>query len=72
MYSCTMPVSDPWPPTLQKGCECLKKIHALYDIASIYGNGLGLVENWGVFGWFGVFLGGLWCLNGPHDGYANS
>ena len=36
---------------------------ALYDIASIYGNGL-----W----WFGRCLGGLGCFNGPHDGYANS
>ena len=35
--------SCPYP---RRGCECSKKNCALYDIASIYGNGL--VEVWGV------------------------
>ena len=44
-----------------RGCAC-PEIRALYDIASIYGNG-----------WrFGVFWGGFGCFNGPPDGYANS
>ena len=45
------------------------KSRVLYDIASIIGNGLGLVKVWGVFL---VVWGGLGIFNGPHDGYANS
>ena len=54
----------PWgssPPPI--GCDVLIFFRALYDIASIYCNGL--VEVWGV-------LGDLGCFNVPHDGYANS
>ena len=71
MYSCTMSVPDPGggggaggkpPPHEAVSFLKKKKIHALYDIASI-----------GVVWWrSGVFWGRLGCFNGPHDGYANS
>ena len=34
----------------------------------MYDNGNGLVEVWGVLGWF---WGGFECFDGPNDGYAN-
>ena len=62
MYSCTMPVRDPVPPPPppQEAVSVLKEIRALYDIASIYSNGLvwfvgGFGVVCGVLRWFGVF-----------------
>ena len=47
MYFCTMPVPDLGTQPPEKAVSVLKN-RALYDIASIYGNVLGLVEVWGV------------------------
>ena len=63
MWSCTMSVPDPGGlgATPAEEADCPKENRrALYNIASIYGNGLR---------WFG---GGLRCFNRPFDGYANS
>ena len=49
-----MPVPDPGLSHPLKGRECPKK-RALYDIASIYDNGMGLVEVCGVLGGLGCF-----------------
>ena len=51
MYSCTMPVPDPGPLKHQKAVSVLIII-AYYDIASIFGNDLGLVKVWMVCGMF--------------------
>ena len=62
--------SRPHPPSPGKGRECPEN-RTLYDIASIYGNGLGLVEVCDVLGGLGVFWGGLGRFNVPHDGALN-
>ena len=60
MYSCTMPVPNPgkggggwgvYDPPPEKAVGVLKIAH--YMILRVYGNGLfGLVEVWGILGWF--------------------
>ena len=55
-----MPVPDPGPPIpLKKKAVSVLKI-AYYMILRVYSVMVC------------VFLGGLGCFNGPHDGYANS
>ena len=57
----TSPPHLPTSPPPEEAVIVLKmRISLVYDIASIYSNGLG---------WFG---GGLGCFNGPPIGYANS
>ena len=64
MYSCTMPVPDPGPspPPKKKKAASVLKNRVLYDIASIFGNGFGLVKVWGVLGGLGCFLV-VWCVS---------